>query len=168
MDYNVDEFVEHHNGIHKCYCEAIVRPNGQITYAEPSHLMKLQEMWGVPKEQLFTGGKMRDRLCSEMPMTASPVHWLSEVLNCVILWYNAIIFPPNYTKNQIQSVKKLIANGCVDKNPSLEVTMEYQICQDDNRTANQLKLICKHKELLLNQIADELQIKATITIPYDQ
>jgi len=161
MDYDINEFITHHNSIHKYYCEAIIRPNGQITYAEPSHLMKLQEMWGVPVNQLFDGGPIRDKLAKEMPQTASPVHWLAEILNCVVLWYSAIIIPPNYTENQIQSIKKLMEHSCIDRNPSLEITMEYQLCDENNRNTTQLELICKHKQKLMNQVRSELCIKET-------
>lgn len=158
MDYNIDDFVVMHNNKHKYYCEAIIRPNGQITYAEPSHLMKLQTIWGVPAEQLYDGGPVRDKLAAMMPRLASPVHWLAEVLNCVIVWYNAVIFPPNYTDSQMESIKKLIANGCISDHLSLEVTMEYQICDGDNPSVEQLRLIGRQKEQTLDTIKNELQM----------
>lgn len=158
MEYDIDAFVAQHKAVHTNYCEIIILANGQITYAEPSHLMKLQTIWGVPTDQLFDGGDMRDRLCKEMPPTASPVHWLSEVLNCVVVWYEAIIFPPNVTEQQLQSVKTLIRTGCVSNHPSIEVTMEYQLCQDENRSAHQLELICSHKTRILQQIKQILNL----------
>ena len=158
MDYQIDDFIKHHNSIHKYYCEAIIRPNGEITYAEPSHLMKLQIMWGVPLQELFDGGPKRDELSNRIPPFASPVHWLAEVMNCVVLWYSAVIFPPNYTENQMTAVQKLMANGCIDKHPSLEVTMEYQICDEATQTAAQRTLIAEHKDELLQQIQSELNL----------
>jgi hypothetical protein len=119
--------------------------------------MKLQEIWGVPKDQLFEGGPKRNELANAMPQWASPVHWLAEVTNCTIVWYNAIIFPPNLTENQIQTIKKLMEHNCINHKPSIEVTMEYQICKENTNVAL-LELIAKKRQALVDEISKELQI----------
>ena len=85
MDYNVDDFIAYHNSKHKYYCEAIVLPDGRVTYSEPSHVIKLETLWGVPLKEVYEGGPTRDKLWSIIPNSASPIHWLSEALNCVVL-----------------------------------------------------------------------------------
>jgi hypothetical protein len=158
MEYPIDEFITLHNSKHKHYCEAIVQKNGNIVYAEPSHTLRLQIMWGVPAQELFEGGPKRDELSRLMPFSASPIHWLAEVLGCVVLWYESIIFPPDYTKDQMASVRKLMENGCITRCPSFEVTMEYQICDDNNRSTRQLETIASRKERIEEQIRQELSL----------
>ncbi len=155
---NIDDFIKQHNQQYINYCEAIIHSNGSITYAEPSHLLKLQLMWGVPENELFDGGPIRDKLYKEMPQYASPVHWLSETLNCIVLWYNAAIFPPNYTAQQINSIRKLIKNKCINAELSIEITMEYQICQD-NISTDELKYIHMRKEQMMQDIIDAIRHK---------
>ena len=155
---NIDEFIEKHNQQYTNYCEAIIHSNGNIAYAEPSHLLKLQLMWGVPKNELFDGGPIRDKLYEQMPQCASPVHWLAEILNCVVIWYNAAIFPPNYTAQQINSIQKLIENKCISASLSIDITMEYQICQD-NISANEPEHIHQNKNQMIQEIVNTLKIQ---------
>ena len=152
---NIDDFIPAHNEKYTAYCEAILFADGTIMYAEPSHLYALQMIYGVPYEELYEGGPARDNLFEKMPPSASPVHWLSEVVNCVVLWYDTAIFPPNYTQAQVESYKKLKDNGCINKYSTIEITMEYQIC-DENMSLDNLEMICNHKKELKEKLSTEL------------
>jgi hypothetical protein len=154
---DINDFILSHNEKYIAYCEAILRADGTILYAEPSHLYALQMIYGIPYEELFEGGPLKDKLFEEMPQIASPVHWLSEVLNCVVLWYNTAIFPPNYTQSQIESYKKLKENGCIDKNSTIEISMEYQICED-NVSLENLEMIYNYKKELKAKLEYELDL----------
>ena len=156
MEYSVDEFISYHNSKYRNYCEAIILPDGQITYSEPSHVYKLQMIWGVPKEELYCGGKMRDKLWEIIPQYASPVHWLSEELNCVVLWYDAIIFPPNYTEAQMYCVKQLMKNKCIDAHPLIQVTKEKDICDLANRDTDHIQALIDMENNVKNKIYAEL------------
>ena len=90
----LDEFIVLHKANHINYCEIVVKPNGRVEYAIPSHLSKLEQIWGVPDEELFDNGPIRRSLYNEMPMTVSPIHWLSEDLRCIVCWFNGLIIKP--------------------------------------------------------------------------
>lgn len=156
--YTVDEFIVHHNSKYRNYCEAIILPDGRIIYSVPSHIQKLQMLWGVPEGELYYGGEIRDELWERIPQSASPVHWLSEDLNCVVLWYNFIIFPPSYTAAQMNCVNKLIKHGCIASNPMIQVTVEKDICDPITREdLTKVESIVQHQQSVLNKIKSELE-----------
>jgi len=156
MDYNIDDFIAYHNSKYINYCEAIILPDGHITYAEPSHVLKLQLIWGVPMEELYEGGFSRDLLWNSMPQFASPVYWLSEALNCVVLWYNAILFPPNYTEAQIDSVKKLIKERCIASEPLIHVTIEKSLCDPSSQYGEKMYKLVEYQNTVMDKIHSDL------------
>lgn len=164
MEYSVDEFISYHNSKYINYCEAIILPDGHITYSEPSHVHKLQMIWGVPLTELYCGGETRDKLWKSMPQSASPVHWLSEELNCVVLWYDAIIFPPNYTEAQMYSVKQLMKNKCIDEYPLIQITIEKDVCDPANRSTDRIQALIDMENKVKNKIRSELFSESFINL----
>ena len=156
MDYNADDFIAYHNSKYICYCEVIIFPDGRVTYANPSHLIKLETIWGVPLEEVYEGGPTRDKLWDSIPSSASPLHWLSEELNCVVLWYNAIIFPLNYTEAQLDCVKRLMKAGCIDSDLIVQVTVERTICDPSNRTCEQIEKIRNNQCSVMKKLQSSL------------
>lgn len=92
---NIDDFINNHTYIN--YCEAIIYPDGDITYASPSHTRAL----------IHITGRTEDDIYNEMPITESPIHWLTEYTGCVPVWTEGVIFPKNITDEQVESLKKL-------------------------------------------------------------
>lgn len=132
----LDEFIVLHKANHINYCEIVVKPNGRVEYAIPSHLSKLEQIWGVPDEELFDNGPIRRSLYNEMPMTVSPIHWLSGDLRCIVCWFNGLIIPLNYTENSLRTVKQLIQHRCISNHCSIEVTIEKErelVCNDRDK-----------------------------------
>ena len=106
MKDSIDLFIENHNKTYVYYFEAIILPNGLIEYSVPSHSYKLEMLWGVPEDELYGGGPKKDELRRTMPLTASPIHWLCNKVNCVVCWYNQVIFPFNYTDEQVNTFNR--------------------------------------------------------------
>ena len=122
----VDEFIEQHNKKYINYCEILILEDGTPVYANPSHQYKLMEIYGVPREQyMFASGEQFEKLQKEMPLSASPLHWLVEKTKTVAVWYEFLVFPLNYTGEQLNTVIQLIEGGCISKRIKLDVSEEY-------------------------------------------
>lgn len=78
---NIEDFIKEHK--HICYCEAIIYPDGDITYAVPSHQQALIKITG----------KTIDGLWDIIPQTASPNKWLIDYTKCIAVWYNGFKMP---------------------------------------------------------------------------
>ena len=125
----IDEFIEQHNRNYTCYCEVLILKDGTPIYANPSHQYKLMEVYGVPRKQyVFCKGKEYEELQAEMPLYASPLHWLVEKTQTVAVWWDMLIFPMEFTREQISTVGRMISAGCIDKKISLDISHEYTIC----------------------------------------
>lgn len=92
---DIDTFIEEHN--HICYCEALVFPDGEIAYVNPSHVETL----------IRATGKSRDIIYEIMPQNESPISWLIDYTGIVAVWYDGCIFPKDITKNQEETIKRL-------------------------------------------------------------
>lgn len=101
-----------------CYCEVIIKPNGMIELAQPSHTMKLVEL---SKESYET-------ICNKMPVNAGPVYWLVEYLNCVSVWYESYIYCNKITQKQLDTIEKLKKANCIAKDAVGILSKELEIC----------------------------------------
>lgn len=137
---SVDKFILEHKKQYINYCEVVIKPNGIVEYAIPSHLYKLEALWGVPEEEWYDGGPHRFELMSKMPISCSPVHWLCGDLRCIVCWYNGVLLPLNYTKKSLYTLKKLIDTGCISRACDIEITIENVIetARQNMDTFNQL------------------------------
>lgn len=77
----IDEFVSNHKHIN--YCEAVIYPDGCITYAVPSHQQALIKIANLSMEEL-------DEL---MPMTAGSIEWLTDYTMCIPVWFEGYMIP---------------------------------------------------------------------------
>ncbi len=123
----IQAFIQEHNNQYIHYFEAIILPNGNVEYAIPSHLYKLEELWGVPKKEWYDGGINRDRLFESMPMHVSPVHWLCADLHCISCWYNCVVISTNPTKKSLNTLKQLIDGHCIARDCDIDITIEKEI-----------------------------------------
>ena len=161
----LDEFISKHKAKYTNYCEAIITEDGTIHYAVPSHQNKLIELYGVPTVpipgQFFDyDGKEFNDLKNKVPDHANFTYWLADYLNMVITWYDYIVFPLNYTKDQISVVKSLIENDVLSRNSKIILTKEYHHCTlfeyddepDETDFGKLLKEFDKRYEELINEI----------------
>lgn len=129
---NIEDFIKKHTHIY--YCEAIIYPDGDITYAVPSHQQALMKITG----------KTMDELWDIIPQTASPYEWLIDYTKCIAVWYDGFKIPTgselyyreeelagifltsqeksnryDYTvsKEQLHSLHRLIEENIIRNNP---------------------------------------------------
>lgn len=95
---DVNEFVKYHDEIH--YCEAIIRENGMIEYAYPSH--EIASILAYP-------------LMSEEEYYLSCYN-LTEYTGYVFVYYEYINAPTYITKEQLNTLKILNEAGCININ----------------------------------------------------
>lgn len=94
----IEQFIKEHTHIN--YCECIILPDGKITYAVPSHVMRLIEYTGLSPTVIY----------SLMPNDAIPIKWLVEFTKCIAIYTNGYIAPENYTAQQAYSLELLRIN----------------------------------------------------------
>ena len=112
---DIDSFIQNHE--HECYCEAILFDDGTISYAIPSHNETLIRI-AMERDNIT-----RNELDKAMPIEASPVHWLTEHLNCSSLWFNSCI-SCNLTELQKESLIKLQKAGVIANNYIIDISIE--------------------------------------------
>jgi len=114
---NVKDFIAQHN--HKCYCEIVISPDGDIEYAEPSHLYKLIRITGETK----------DALNAKIPDRAAPMEWLVEYTGYCVCWYDSFVLPNGYTTHQIHCIKELMRVGIMYSYIEGPITCEKTVCE---------------------------------------
>lgn len=100
----VEDFIKQHNHIQ--YCEAILYPDGTISYVKPSHIETLIRATGMTHKEVY----------EEMPVTTpSVMSWLLDKTRCVAIYYDGYIEPPNkkITLAQKIALKKLTESDIV-------------------------------------------------------
>ena len=91
-------FIETYN--HICYCEIIIKPNGEIVEAVPSHTECLIKILGLPRETIQ----------ELIPFSDSPLSWLVRRTNCIAVWYEFQELPSNEITEEQQYVLTELAN----------------------------------------------------------
>ena len=100
----VEDFIKQHNHIQ--YCEAILYPDGTISYVKPSHTETLIRATGMTHKEVY----------EEMPVTTPNVmSWLLDKTRCVAIYYDGYVEPPNkkITLAQKIALKKLTESDIV-------------------------------------------------------
>ena len=99
----VEDFIKQHNHIQ--YCEAILYPDGTISYVKPSHTETLIRATGMTHKEVY----------EEMPITAHSLYWLLDKTRCIAIYYNDYIEPLNkkITLAQKIALKKLAESDIV-------------------------------------------------------
>ena len=123
----VEEFIKNHD--HVNYCEAVIFPNGEVEYSIPSHMYKLLLLNGLTLEDIYDHTDKYKEVLKKIPITADPVYWMTEDLQCVLTWYNSVVIPINYTESQIDTIKELIRNGILCKDLIIHVSIEKSITE---------------------------------------
>lgn len=78
---NINTFINEHK--HVYYCEAIIYPDGDITYAVPSHQQSL----------ISITEKDMNYLMDIMPISAAPTEWLIDYTGCIAVWFEGFMVP---------------------------------------------------------------------------
>lgn len=94
---NANDFIKQHNHIE--YCEAIIREDGMIENASPSHEIAIMLAYPLMDEEdyyLFS-------------------YNLIEFTGYISVYYDCINTPTYITKEQLNTLKLLIESGCVNK-----------------------------------------------------
>lgn len=121
---NIDEFIVKHNAEYKNYCEAVIFPNGDIDYARPSHQHRLMMCYGLTEEDIWNQTPKYRELTDSIPLEAGPTQWMVEDTGVASVWYNIALLSIDYTEAQVKSIKKLIKEGCMWKQPEIDVSIE--------------------------------------------
>lgn len=90
------------------YLEVIIFKDGHIEYAVPSHQMKLVDIYC--KENNIT----RNELYAIIPITEAPNDWITYNLGLIQVWYNFIRRPIDITKEQEETLKRLVKEKCIN------------------------------------------------------
>ena len=90
------------------YLEVIIFKDGHIEYAIPSHQMKLVDIYC--KENNIT----RNELYAIIPITEAPNDWITYNLGLIQVWYNFIRRPIDITKEQEETLKRLVKEKCIN------------------------------------------------------
>lgn len=89
------------------YLEIIIKPDGTIVYAVPSHVMALARIRAghdVPLDGLF-------RELESIPSTESPLDYLVERTGCTSLWTRHAVYPHSITDAQRTAIIDLQRRG---------------------------------------------------------
>lgn len=119
---NIENFIDENKETYN-YCEAIIFPNGEIDYANPSHTYRL----------LRETGKSMDEISEIMPISAGPVAWLVDYTNCVAVWYNFGMLPENCTDAQEETIERLREAGLISKGFVATKNFEMKVCDMNQR-----------------------------------
>lgn len=101
-----------------CYCEIIIKPNGSIELAQPSHIMKLIEL----------SRESYDSIYEKMPTNAGPLSWLVGYTNCVAVWYDGYMYSDKITEKQKRVIKQLKQANCIAKDGFATLARDLEIC----------------------------------------
>lgn len=97
--------IETHKKTFIDYLEVIIRPDGTIEYAVPSHMYKLMSV--------FEGGKYSVDQINEMfiqdMMGLAPIEWLCKKTGCISVWTKDFEGTPN--EQQIEVLKQLASEN---------------------------------------------------------
>lgn len=164
-----DDFCHAHFDVNQYqnYCEAVILPNGEIEYAVPAHVFYLEALYlKCEPIQIQINPRLQYQLQTEMPIEASPLHWLVDKLGVVSVWYNSLVCPMNITKAQIQTINQLIGVKAISSRLNVVVSVEAQFLE---KRATQTKDL-DNMLLLLHQQRDAVskelqkQIRGQITM----
>ena len=108
--FSKEEFVEQHGHIN--YCEAVIWPNGHITYINTSHMKLMQKLFcrakGI-KDNLSSISKY----CTDnnISLLDLGLYYYCNSTGCVCLWYECYLGSPN--ELQKDTMKYLAQNKII-------------------------------------------------------
>lgn len=81
------------------YLEVIIHPNGTVEYAVPSHVLKLQEIYGKTSDEMF------EEFYNSLDTLCEPAEWLCKKTGCISVWNNGYAGTAN--EAQKEALRKL-------------------------------------------------------------
>lgn len=79
--------VETHKKTFINYLEVIIRNDGTIEYAVPSHMIKLQRIYGKTMDEVFEEYQhQHENEPYDVAMLLDPVEWLCKKTGCISVW----------------------------------------------------------------------------------
>lgn len=124
----ISDWVDNHNKQYINYCEAIILSNGDITYAVPSHQIKLLELYGISYDPFSSNKSSKEmELYNKIPIEADVCEWLCEDLQTISVWYNYAIIPHNYTTEALDTYLELVKHKCVSRESDVKVIIEKSL-----------------------------------------
>ena len=97
--------IETHKKTFIDYLEVIIRLDGTVEYAVPSHMYKLMSVYENGK---YSVEQINDMFVQDM-MGLSPIEWLCKKTGCISVWNKGYEGLAN--KQQTDTLKKLKAEG---------------------------------------------------------
>lgn len=116
---NADIFINNHK--HICYCEAIIFPDGSISYSIPSHT------------EILLSHYCKIKNCDREKATYDYLHskiscviqFLCNETKCVAVWYYEMMVPCNgCTLLQKETIDRLRSYGCIDATADIRVSSD--------------------------------------------
>ena len=110
------------------YCEVIITQDGSVFEAVPSHTIWLEQY----AQSVL--GLTREQLSNEIPVIASPIHWIVERCKVISVWYGLIIAFKDYYKNPyiMDAIYTLKENGLL----SPDIDNNIIISEEYSKTSN--------------------------------
>lgn len=108
--FSKEEFVEQHGYIN--YCEAVIWPNGHITYVNPSHMKLMQKIFCKTK-RIKNNLDSISKYCTDnnISLWSLSLEYFCNSTGCVSLWYNSYLGNPN--ELQKETMKYLAQNKII-------------------------------------------------------
>ena len=79
--------VETHKKTFVNYLEVIIRNDGTIEYAVPSHMIKLQKIYGKTMDEVFEEYQhLHENEPADVAMLLDPMDWLCKKTGCISVW----------------------------------------------------------------------------------
>lgn len=101
---NVEQFVKEYNPGMSEYCSAVVDVRGDVVPCQVNHLKTMIELYGDPD------------VLTKIPKDNSPLFWLINKLECVLVDYENQIFSGVLNEEQERTLKYLAAHELICEN----------------------------------------------------
>lgn len=101
--------IKKHSQTFFAYCEVLIMPSGQITYAIPSHYEKLKKFY--QKQFHLTKQQLKSLIVENL----WNVNDLAEQLGVIICWYESVYCPSIITDKQVRALNLLVNNSCMSE-----------------------------------------------------
>lgn len=101
------------------YCEIIIKSNGLIELARPSHTEKIIEIYCDAEEIT------RDEFVNKFPTSLSIVDFIVEKYSLISVWHNYIIRPAKINRFQQKTLEALVKEKLILQDPAYKIAKEY-------------------------------------------
>lgn len=109
------------------YCEIIIRNNGLIELARPSHTEKLIEIY-CEIEHIT-----RDEFIEGFPKYLSVVDFIVEKYKLICVWYDYMIRPEKINRFQQRTLEALVHENLISAESKYKIAREYSWYLNDQK-----------------------------------